>query len=984
MSINKPLVILLGITFFSCSQMKLQNDYLVSGVKNPVICLSGTWQFSENPAANFWEINSDTSGWKNILVPGEPMMQGFKIDQDKEYAYKKWVEVPFDFSDKKITIHFEAIYSYARVWVNGKFICDHYCGFTPWDCDITDFVKPNEKCLLVVGFTDIKKDISKGSTYAQHHIGGILRDVSLIAIPKNHIAQFHYTVDFDEQYKGAVLKITGNLKFADASSALVRISLFDQNGDHFASSSDQTIKKENPDINLNIPVISPLKWDEEHPNLYTLKAELLIDDKVVEAVNYKVGFREIEVRKNKFLVNGQEIKLRGMNHHMIHPLLGRADDDAYAERDVQLCKEANVNFIRTSHYPPSKKFLDMCDKYGLYVESESAVCFQDSSTNDSSLTSMFLTRLNEMIEHGRNHPSVIIWSLGNESTYGFNCMKCYKFCKKSDPTRPVLFSFLTTKTPKCYDLFDIHYNSYKNGININDSTLSGFGSDTMPRFQEEYASIATYSYSLYKSDLSIRDFYGPNLDTFWCQIYDIKGCLGGAVWAMIDENFLLKDTAVGYGNWGMIDIWRRKKPEFWNVKKAYSPIRVITKIIDPKSPKSIKVYNRFNHSSFNELLCRWNILDEKGTFKLPDAKPHEYADIPLPKRNWTNGEKFLIQFFRDTLMIDEEQIPVGEEKHLFAEGKKTKLKVKEDSKNITVSSENMSLKFDKLKGLMTSGLYKGKKIIESGPYIYFGPYYKFKEWKPSGIKCIQSPDTVIIIIDGKAISYGDDWIKSGWTLWARKFNFTNKLRITDVQFIIKISTSGTIVTTYTVKSSPPYTEVGVRYVLSSEIEKYCWERKGFWSTYPDDQIGRLKGECAKSCPNKQEYLKAPVQPWKDDLFDFYSTGPFLKDYYVNACEEIMKNVSFDFKSMKQNIWFASFILSNDTKRLRIMSDADVSVRSEITNADLWNLYIINKWSYMKYNHYNESGQEWVNLENEFTLPANYSASAKMCFTESDN
>ena len=184
---------------------------------------------------------------------------------------------------------------------------------------------------------------------------------------------------------------------------------------------------------------------------------------------YQIGFREIEVVGNRFLINGKQVKLRGVCRHEIDPLLGRVSTAEYELKDVLLAKEANVNFIRTSHYPPSDNFLNLCDKYGIYVEDETAVCFvgshrtaeyyPGSSESSPDFTDRYLSQLKEMVNNHRNHPSVIIWSIGNENTFGDNFKKSYDWVKASDPTRPVIFSYpgLVPDSIKSYDIISMHY-----------------------------------------------------------------------------------------------------------------------------------------------------------------------------------------------------------------------------------------------------------------------------------------------------------------------------------------------------------------------------------------------------------------------------------------------------------------------------------------------------------------------------------------------
>lgn len=173
----------------------------VFGTSHSVISLNGKWKFTMNPPGEFWLSSADPSDWPEIFVPGECFMQGFDIESDREYPYKRLVDIPADFSGKRIILRFEGVYSYARVWVNGAFIRDHNGGFTAFDCDITDHVEPGRSAWITVGVTDRSDDISHGSGYAKHKIGGILRNVKLVALPKDHIIRFHALTDFDSSYK---------------------------------------------------------------------------------------------------------------------------------------------------------------------------------------------------------------------------------------------------------------------------------------------------------------------------------------------------------------------------------------------------------------------------------------------------------------------------------------------------------------------------------------------------------------------------------------------------------------------------------------------------------------------------------------------------------------------------------------------------------------------------------------------------------------
>jgi beta-galactosidase/beta-glucuronidase len=323
-----------------------------------VLSLSGPWKFTLSPPAEFWANSLDPSSWSDVAVPGELVMQGFNIARNTEYHYKRSVLVPHDYAGKRIILRFDGAYSYARVWVNGRFVRDHHGGFTSWDCDITDYVTPGQPAWITVGVTDLSDEISYGSNYAKHYIGGILRDVKLIALPQTPLTRFHAETDFDSSYAHARLKVTAAVDFHGARAALVTLRLKDPQGRVVPLKPDAiALTVSQPEASLEIPVAAPEKWDAEHPNLYTLEASAVVAGAEVEVVEKKIGFRKVEIQGNKLLVNGKEVKLRGGCRHDAHPLRGRSTTPELDERDVLLLREANLNFIRTSHYPPSEKFL---------------------------------------------------------------------------------------------------------------------------------------------------------------------------------------------------------------------------------------------------------------------------------------------------------------------------------------------------------------------------------------------------------------------------------------------------------------------------------------------------------------------------------------------------------------------------------------------------------------------------------------------------
>jgi len=547
----------------------------VDRVSQPVVDLAGTWKLSTSPPAEFWTVGVDPAGWSDITVPGELAAQGIRFARDNEFAYKRSIEIPAEAKGKRILLRFDGVYSYARVWANGKFVRDHHGGFTSWDCDISDHVTPGEAAWIAVGVTDRSDEISYGSNYAKHYIGGILRSVKLVILPPDHVSRFHVETDFDSSFRGARLKVMATAVVHGGHGTNLNLRLTDPEGKNVRlSPSSVDFSADKPEASLEIPVASPFKWDAEHPNLYTLGAELMVRGATMERLEKRIGFRKVERRKNRLCVNGDAVKLRGVCRHDTNPLLGRVTTPEQDEKDAILLRDANVNFVRTSHYPPTETFLEACDHHGIYVEEESAVCFVHQewsvtgggSESAPEFTSRYMNQFAEMIERDRSHPAVILWSLGNESAWGSNFQKEHDYAKEEDPSRPIIFSYPQSvpKGEDCYDVFSEHYPNF-------DADLS---SKDVPKLNDEYAHISCYNTDTLKRDPGVRDFYGLSLKRFWENCYTADGCLGGAIWAGFDEVFMLPGSPVGYGEWGIVDGWRRPKPEYWLAQKAYSPVRV--------------------------------------------------------------------------------------------------------------------------------------------------------------------------------------------------------------------------------------------------------------------------------------------------------------------------------------------------------------------------------------------------------------------------
>lgn len=892
----------------------------VTGVTQPVIPLNGVWKFTLTPPVEFWKNTVDFSSWNDIKVPGEPWMQGFEIKRDVEYPYKKTVHIPADFVGKRVLLQFDGVYSKGRVWVNGQFAGEHYGGFTRWNLDITPFVTAGEDAILTVGIMDITKDPSFASGYASryfttnfdHFIGGILRNVRLMALPQNYISRIHFQTDFDPTFQDASLVVNAAVKFNSTESSYLKLSLFGPTGKEVALSVDRIdLSPSKPESVKSIPVTAPFKWDSEHPNLYTLKAELFENGIVIERLQKKVGFREIKVDGNRLLVNGAEVKLRGGCRHSIHPLAGRAYVEGIDEKDILLYKNANINYIRTSHYPTTEEFLDLCDRYGMYVEEEMAICWIDHFAADGKLNSLasdatvlpyFMTQISDALERDKSHPSIFIWSLGNENTkWGTNFATERDYARIQDPTRPLKTGHNAYgggwNTDQYLDLDSYHYPSWN----------SNFNKTGKPYIFDEYSHVLCYfdNGSAGERDPGTRNFWGESLKRFWDKIEVSNGTIGGAIWGTIDDVFLGPNATNGYGQWGIFDGWRRPKPEYYLAKKAYSPICIKDSALtspDENTALTIPIRNRFNHTNFNELSINWKVGTETGTIAM-NLAPHQNGTLTIPARKWNANEilnlTFESKFGEFEMKVDEYNLPLSAKVVQFPSLSGLPQNLTETDKQTTVSGTEFEIVFDKTLGYITSGKINGEEIIKNGPHLNMTPLTLGK-YKVTNVSTQETTDAVNIKVVGKYDTVGFD-------------------------YILSIDKKGQMALEYTISNPPTatvsYDEVGVYFVLNKSVDRLDWDRKGLWSVYPADHIGRTIGSTLKTSQGKDlVYREKPTGSWSSDMKDFHQRTKNHEGY----------GMTNDFRSSKEAIYYAKAVNSNTSNGFKVESNGNAhTVRMDL-------------------------------------------------------
>jgi len=886
-------------------------------VKNPVIWLNGKWFINTSPAKEYWNEKIETKDWKKVIAPSSIEKQGINVQRGQEYAYKKSIFIPEDFKNKRIILRFEGVTGTAKAWINGNFLKDHYGGFNVWTCDISDFVTPGQEALLTIGIVDEKEE---NSTSSFNH-GGIIRSVKLLAVPQNHITRFNVETDLDDNYENAEMMVWTKISFNDGGKTQVKLTLRDPSGNIVDLQDDFiNLTKEQPEKIKPFKINNPLKWDADRPNLYTLTLELIGNDKVVEVLTKKIGFREIKIEGKKMLVNGKEVKLRGAGRFDSDPEYGKYLSDEKAWEEVRLLKDANLNFVRPSCYPATNAYLDACDSLGLYVQVENSVTFVRGTQKDTADTGLYMSQMAEMIEEVRSHPSIIIYELANETYYGVNITKTYEYTKAEDPTRPVIYSWSQSVPAGVdwpYEIFSYHYPDWDTdlgspGVAVFNSAPAQPLPQGMPVLHDEFAHGSAYYQQSLARDPGMRNFWGESIKVFWERMFTTDGCLGGSMWAIMDEN--------AFGSWafewGAIDLWRRKRPEYWHMKKAYSPIRITEKVYEnPGAGNSliIPIKNWYDHTNLSELEIEWQLNNNSGTLKGPDIQPHAEGSLEIPYENWQNNDqlelKFIDQYNR---LIDHYLLRISPDKISFQEPVGPAPKIKESKFDITVSGKDFEIVFDKKNGLIKSGICNDQLLITGGPYFHLTGGEKTDKWVLKDIKAQKEKDEAVIKISGSN-------------------------EPVEINFEVRIDGTGLITTNYELlkfgvdapdsrkkpwndQDAGGFQEVGVSYQLAKDIDQLEWDRNGLWTCYPEGHIGRNRGIAKRTLDGKEKVFgEKPERPWSLDERDFSVFGQY----------DVGGRGTNDFRSMKEYINYASAIKSKGSVGIRVESDGTEAVRLEV-------------------------------------------------------
>ncbi|MEO6286578.1 MAG: glycoside hydrolase family 2 TIM barrel-domain containing protein [Dyadobacter sp.] len=753
---------------------------LLMDKKTPFVqSLNGTWKFkwASHPSKalpNFYDPKLSDASWETIPVPSNWQVFGAREGRNYDRPIFTNIKHPFKANppritadtnsvgmyrtsftvgeaakDKQIFLQFGGVQSACYVWLNGEAIGYHEDGMTPFEFEVTDDVKSgiNQLAVQVINWSD--------GSYLEDQdywrLSGIFRDVNLLVRPKVILTDYSVRTILDANYENATLKLSAFVKNYSTEAIhahQVLFTLYDASKSVAATPESQMVGTLEPSkegsVRVEIPVANPAKWSAEMPNLYTLSIQLMNSDgKVIEAASQRVGFREVKVKGGQLLVNGKAITIKGVNRHEFDPETGRVISRESMIRDITLMKQNNINAVRTSHYPNTSEWYDLCDQYGLYVVDEANIESHELWSRNVILAdnpqwrSAFLARGNAMVERDKNHPSVIIWSLGNESGMGQNFTAMGDFIRLADPTRPIHYEGRKDYKPttlSSFDIISVMYPSTQDMIEL------------VKKDKTRPLIICEYAHGMGNSI--------GNLKEYWDVIEKYPTMQGGFIWDWVDQGLKLKkpdgSTYWDYFNYidganagdGLVNPDRTPQPELNEVKKVYQYVRFETADTLRPGQKQITIHNAYDFQTLQGYELVWTLQEngkpvgKGGTIANLNilARQKQQITIPyeLPATSKPHSEYFLNLSLRlkDATMwapkgheLAWHQVPVVKLSaplpNLSLYSEKPLRVAQISSGKVQISGQDFSVTFDKSAGRMTSFKNKKEEMLDQGPFPTF-------------------------------------------------------------------------------------------------------------------------------------------------------------------------------------------------------------------------------------------------------------------------
>ncbi|MES2342077.1 MAG: glycoside hydrolase family 2 TIM barrel-domain containing protein [Pseudomonadota bacterium] len=929
--------------------------------------LNGDWKFAlvERPEAvpeTFGSETFDDTGWELLPVPSNWTMHGYDRphytnvqmpfplaapnvpDENPTGLYRTRFEVPADWDGRRIVLSIGAAESVLYVWVNGQAVGMGKDSRLPQDFDVTAFVRPGGENLLacvVVKWSDA----SFIEDQDQWWMGGIHRDVTLYSTAPTHLADVFALAGLENDYATGTLRITAKLGFPGEPDDgwVVQAQLYDGDTAVLEAPLRQkvwsAVKGHNPYrpplgqavLETGVPAARP--WSSETPNLYTLVVSLHRGDgPAVEATSIRVGFRRVEIGDRELLINGKAVMIAGMNRHEHHPTRGKAITREDMLADVLLMKAFNVNAVRTSHYPNHEAWYDLCDEYGLYLVDEADIESHDflhGLCRDPRYASQFLERGLRMVERDKNHPSVILWSLGNESGYGPNHDAMAGWIRQYDPSRPLHYEGAIWGWDPSAALQHIVAAGGLKAGGAPGALASDIVCPMYPPIENIVAWAETndpadrrpmilceYSHAMGNSNGSLSDY--------WEAFESHHGLQGGFIWEWVDHG-IAQQTADGrtfmaYGgdfgdtpndlNFccdGIVGADRVPHPGLWEFKTLAQPVGVTW------DGGRLAVTNRRDFTTLSDLTGAWS-LEVDGRAVAQGRLPRlttapgmtEIVALDLPKPEIQPGqEAFLRVAF--TLAEATAWAPAGHEVAWVqlladlpvaeappAERLTGTLAAAETEETVRVTGAGFELIFSKSSGTLERYVWRNHPMVLAGPslQIWRGATDNdgIKGWsnqdaKPLGRWLAAGLDALVPgapqVSVAEAASGVVVTVSQAWACAASPQAVVHL-------HVYKITPDGRIAVTNRFEvdeALPDLPRLGVTMALPEGFERLAWFGRGPGETYVDRKaagwIGRFEGTVAGQYV---PYVLPQEHGNKTDLRWLAVEGPQAGLVFVGACE----------------------------------------------------------------------------------------------------
>jgi beta-galactosidase len=914
------------------------------------ISLNGDWKFhwSINPKEkphSFFENSFDDSQWELISVPSNMEMKGYgypiysnmnnpfakagkmslahPFDKSPPYitflsgvnppyisydhnpigSYRRKFTVTGEWIKRKTYIHFAGVKSAYYIWVNGNKVGYSQDSMTPAEFDISEYIKEGENNLAVEVYS--WSDGSFLEMQDMWRMSGIFRDVSLVSRNVLHIRDFFLKPKLDSNYTDGTVEIEAEIRNfqseLEGKEVYIEFQLYSPDGKLMESLKSDIVKSppKTKIVSLvsKLNVKNPLKWTAETPNLYTVILELKsTSGEIFEALKSKIGFRTVEIKNAQLLVNGVPIYIKGVNRHEMHPDSGQAVSKEQMITDIRIMKQNNINAVRTSHYPNSPYWYDLCDEYGLYVLDEANLethGIRDSIPGSKSeWKEATLDRMKNMVERDKNHPSIIIWSLGNEAGKGENFRNMEEYARIRDPSRPIHYE----QWPEISDIIAPMYASVSQGTyatpkgELNEFMYSTLSSDHGTRPIEEWGKFSSATKPLIQCEYahSMGNSLG-NFQDYWDVYEKYPNLQGGFIWDFADQSFIKKDKngkefwAYGgdYGppgtlsdatflNNGIITPDRKPNPALQEVKHVHRFVRL--KLLDLKS-REFLLENKFQFRNLQGIGFYWELMENSNRLELGKSFKDELGltlnslslkagstqkiKIPISEFPSKAGKQYILNIYftekaktkwaDEGFVISQEQFILTDKIISPSEVKSDtfgKIVLQEDKTDFRIKTESIEYRLSKENGVIHSIKKKDIEYLTS-PIV---PNF----WRPetdndvAEIRIFSKNENQIwkdtfkksklIEIKSTQVNQGQIRIETKFALQLKNSTLTlvyDFFGNEEVSIEFQLDSS---------KENPDIPKIGMTYKIKSEFQNMEWFGRGPYDDYEDRKSGAFIGK----------------------------------------------------------------------------------------------------------------------------------------------